>query len=163
MKVLKTILSLLKLASFFEATLTKPQYASTDMAKVQPFNLFLRPLDLFSAMWKRNTYKGKFSQKLHTILLKRHQKDQFFSCFADIFILKGSFFNCAARDAIFFQIWPAIKKVWPPLFKYIQIKLDQICERCSLCNPEKVRFLRGSELRFEVTKRHKIFIIAVSY
>ncbi len=79
----------------------KNLWSRSDMAKVRPSNLFLRPLDLFLLCGKATHifYQDKFSQKLYTF----SQKDQFFSCFADINILKSVFSIVRPEMLIFFR------------------------------------------------------------
>ncbi len=49
----------------------------TDMAKVRPSNLFLRPLDLFHYLEKQTiqAHLNKIKKKLYLILLNKHKKD----------------------------------------------------------------------------------------
>ena len=79
----------------------------TDLAKLLPYNLFLRPLNIFVL--------GNY-QKLPFFLSENDHKSKNWqkkiSCSVEISPLRPSIKND-------FQIGPASKKVWPPLVLYI--------------------------------------------
>jgi len=69
----------------------------TNMAKVRPSNLFLRPLDLF-CYFEKQTIKvnyDKFEQNFTYFFSISIKKTKYFICFADI---RTNFERCAAPD-----------------------------------------------------------------
>ncbi len=77
------------------------------VAKVRPLYLFL--------LWEKATNTSTTRNLVKSCQWK-HQKNQIFTYFAEIVTFSSLIFNSVARvKKNNCQIWPANKKVWPPL------------------------------------------------